>query len=39
MRAALICQHATCKRDREIAVAIEAQIGRGNDNQWLANGT
>jgi hypothetical protein len=31
MRAALIYQHATSKRDQEIA-AIDAQIGRGNDN-------
>jgi hypothetical protein len=32
MRAALIYQHATSKRDREIAAAIDAQIRRGNDN-------
>jgi integrase len=32
MRAALIYQHATSKRDREIAAAIDARIGRGNDS-------
>jgi integrase len=31
MRAALIYQHATSKRDREIAAAIDERIGRGND--------
>jgi integrase len=32
MRAALIYQHATSKRDREIAAAIDARIGRGSDS-------
>jgi integrase len=32
MRAALIYQHATSKRDREIAAAIDARIGRGDDS-------
>jgi hypothetical protein len=32
MRAALIYQHATSKRDREIAAAIDERIGRGNDS-------
>jgi hypothetical protein len=32
MHPALIYQHATGQRDREIAAAIDAQIGRGNDN-------
>jgi hypothetical protein len=32
MRAALIYQHATSKRDQEIAAAIDALIGRGNDS-------
>jgi hypothetical protein len=32
MRAALIYKHATSKRDRQIAAAIDTQIGRGNDN-------
>jgi len=30
MRAALIYQHATSKRDREIAAAIDDRIGRDN---------
>jgi integrase len=32
MRAALIYQHATSKRDREIAAAIDERIGRGSDS-------
>jgi hypothetical protein len=32
MRAALIYQHATGERDREIAAAIDARIGRGDDS-------
>jgi hypothetical protein len=32
MRAAVIYQHATGKRDREIAAAIDARIGRGSDS-------
>jgi integrase len=32
MRAALIYQHATSKRDQEIAAAIDARIGRGSDS-------
>ena len=32
MRAALIYQHATSERDREIAAAIDARIGRGGDS-------
>jgi len=32
MRAALIYQHATSKRDREIAAAIDARIGRGDES-------
>jgi integrase len=32
MRAALIYQHATSKRDREIVAAIDARIGRGSDS-------
>ena len=32
MRAALIYQHATSKRDRETAAAIDARIGRGDDS-------
>jgi hypothetical protein len=32
MRAALIYQRATSKRDREIAAAIDERIGRGNDS-------
>jgi integrase len=32
MRAALIYQHATSKRDREIAAAIDARIGRGSES-------
>ena len=31
MRAALIYQHATSERDREIAAAIDARIGGRND--------
>ena len=33
MRPALIYQHATSERDREIAAAIDARIGRGRDSQ------
>ena len=32
MPSALIYQHATSKRDREIAAAIDERIGRGNDS-------
>ena len=32
MRAALIYQHATSKRDREIAAAIDARIERRSDS-------
>jgi hypothetical protein len=32
MRAALIYQHATSKRDREIAAAIDERIGRAGDS-------
>jgi integrase len=32
MRAALIYQHATSNRDREIAAAIDERIGRGSDS-------
>jgi hypothetical protein len=32
MRAALIYQHATSERDREIAAAIDARIGRGDES-------
>jgi hypothetical protein len=32
MRAALIYQHATSKRDREIAAAIDARIGPGDES-------
>jgi integrase len=32
MRAALIYQHPTSKRDREIPAAIDARIGRGDDS-------
>ena len=36
MRAALIYQHATSKRDREIAAAIDERIGRGSDTKLMA---
>jgi integrase len=32
MRAVLIYQHATSRRDREIAAAIDERIGRGSDS-------
>jgi hypothetical protein len=32
MRAALIYQHASSKRDREIAAPIDERIGRGSDS-------
>jgi hypothetical protein len=32
MRAALIYQHATSEWDQELAAAIDARIGRGNDS-------
>jgi hypothetical protein len=32
MRAAMIYQHATSKRDREIAAAIDARIERRSDS-------
>ena len=32
MRAALIYQHATGKRDRQIPAAIDERIGRGSDS-------
>jgi len=33
MRAALIYQHATSERDREIAAALDVRIGRGGGGQ------
>ena len=38
MRAALIYQHATSERDREIAAALDLRIGREAGEKWPVNG-
>ena len=38
MRAALIYQHATNERDREIAAALDLRIGREAGEKWPVSG-
>ena len=38
MRAALIYQHATSERDREIAAALDLRIGRATGEKWPVSG-
>jgi hypothetical protein len=38
MRAALIYQHATSKRDREIAASLDLRIGREAGEKWPVSG-
>ena len=38
MRAALIYQHATSQRDREIAAALDVRIGREAGEKWPVSG-
>ena len=38
MRAALIYQHATSERDREIAAALDLRIGRAAGEKWPMSG-
>jgi hypothetical protein len=38
MRAALIYQHATSERDREIAAALDLRIGREAGEKWPVSG-
>ena len=38
MRAALIYQHATSERDREIAAALNLRIGRESGENWHVRG-
>jgi integrase len=38
MRAALIYQHATSERDREIATALDVRIGRETGEKWPVSG-
>ena len=38
MRAALIYQHATSERDREIATALDLRIGREAGEMWPVSG-
>ena len=38
MRAALIYQHATSERDREIAAALDLRIGRAAGEKWPVSG-